>query len=161
MSNANAAVAVFDTTLELSSAIHQIQFSGFDAGRLSVAAKDRRPASQVVGYYRDGAQMRYWGELGALWNEVFGLLSGWGFFVLPNIGPLLVAGPLATWIATALNNAPIFGEMTAVGVGLYSVGISRDSIRIYERALRDGKFILLVHGPASEVQEARDAVKGL
>ena len=57
--------------------------------------------------------------------------------------------------ATALNNAPIFGEMSAVGMGLYTVGISRDSILKCEAVLAEGKQLLLVHGSTHQVEEAR------
>ncbi len=87
-------------------------------------------------------------------NSILEILSGWAFFYLPKIGPVIVAGPLAHWIITALNNAPIFGDMSAVGMGLYTVGISRDSILKCETALAEGKHLLLVHGSVTAVDKA-------
>jgi hypothetical protein len=39
---------------------------------------------------------------------------------------------------------------------LYSLGIPKDSILLYETALRTGKFILIAHGAEEEAIRARD-----
>jgi hypothetical protein len=158
MSNANAALTVFDTPLEIVAAIRQIQISGCGMNGLSVAWRDQHSLSSVTGYYRDGNRMKYWGDLDILWNEIFEILSGWAFYTIPDIGRVLIAGPLANWIVMALANAAIFGSMSAIGMGLYSVGISRNSIRLCEEALKDGKCILLLNGTAQEVNKATQII---
>jgi hypothetical protein len=45
-----------------------------------------------------------------------------------------------------------------MGAGLYSVGIPKDSILRYERALTTGKFVLIAHGTAEEAARARDII---
>jgi hypothetical protein len=52
----------------------------------------------VIGYYNAGDRMKYWGKLGAFWGGFWGLLFGSAFFLIPGVGPLLVAGPLVGWI---------------------------------------------------------------
>jgi hypothetical protein len=146
---------VLGTTLEVEAAIAQLAGSGVDMGRISISGKDQRPRKQVIAYYMSGDHIGYWGAQNNVLNRIWVNLSGWAFFYLPDIGPVLVAGPLAHWIITALNNAPIFGEMSAVGMGLYTVGIPRESILKCEAALAEGKQLLLVHGSTHEVDEAR------
>jgi hypothetical protein len=158
MGNANAALTVFDTPLEIAAAIKQVQISGCSTGGLSVVWRDQASPSGISGYYRGKDKMQYWGDFETLWNEIFTILSGWAFFTIPDIGRILVVGPLADWIATALANSAIFGSMSAIGMGLYSVGISRYSIRFCEEALKDGKCILLLNGPAQEVKKARQII---
>ncbi len=68
---------------------------------------------------------------------------------------------LADWFVTALANAAIFGGLSAVGMGLYSVGISRDRIRFYEDALKDSRYLLLLNGPARDVSRAKEIISGL
>ncbi len=161
MSNENVQVAVFDTLLRVTAAIRHIQESGFDTNRVSLAARDQRSNGRVTGYYCTAGRIKYRGELEALWNEIFAILSGWAFFAIPDIGPVLIAGPLADWFATALANAAIFGGLSAVGMGLYSVGISRDRIRFYEDALKDSRYLLLLNGPAGDVSRAKEIINGL
>jgi hypothetical protein len=158
MSNANAALTVFDTPLEIAAAIRQIQIAGCGTNGLSVAWRDQPSQSNVTGYYRGGDRMKYWGDFDILWNELFEVLSGWAIYTIPDIGRILVVGPLADWIAMALANAAIFGSMSAIGMGLYSVGISRNSIRLCEGALKDGKCILLLNGAVQEVTRATQII---
>jgi hypothetical protein len=155
MGNANAAVAIYGSAPEVVTVIRQLRDLRFDLKNLSVAGKDQRSSWQVIGYYCSREAIRYWGGLSSLYNEIWQTLSGWGFFALPGIGPVLVSGPLAEWIVLALKNAPFFGDMSAVGMGLYSVGVSKSNIAECENALRAGKHLLLAHGSAQEVDKAR------
>jgi hypothetical protein len=100
--------------------------------------------------------MMYWGKLGAFWGGFWGLLFGSAFFWVPGIGPLVVAGPLVTWIVAALEGAVVTGGLTALGAGLYSIGIPKNSIVQYETEVKSGKLLLVAHGMADEVQHARD-----
>ena len=103
-----------------------------------------------------GDRMKYWGKLGAFWGGFWGLLFGSGFFLIPGIGPLLVAGPLVSWIVGALEGAVVVGGLSALGAGLYSLGIPKDSILRYEKALKTGKYVLIVHGSMDETTRAKE-----
>ena len=75
----------------------------------------------TLGYYNTGDRMMYWGKLGAFWGGLWGLLFGSAFFLVPGIGPLVVAGPLVTWIVGALEGAVVMGGFSALGahIGQY------------------------------------------
>lgn len=103
--------------------------------------------------------MKYWGKLGAFWGGLWGLLFGAAFFAIPGIGPVLVAGPLVSWIVGALEGAVVVGGLSAIGAGLYSVGIPKDSILKYELALKANNFVLVAHGAAEEVAKAKDILQ--
>jgi hypothetical protein len=89
--------------------------------------------------------MKYWGKQGAFWGGLWGMLFG-AFFIIPGLGPILVAGPLVAWIVGALEGAVVVGGLSALGAGLYSIGIPKDSVVKYEAALKADKFLLLAHG---------------
>jgi hypothetical protein len=158
MSNANAVLTVFNTPLEIAAAIRLVQSSGCSTNGLSIAWADHPSHLEVTGYYREEQQMKYWGDRHPQWNEIFQILSGWALLSIPGVGWILIVGPLADWTATAMANADIFGDMSAIGMGLYSVGISRKSIGLCEEALEKGKCILLLNGPAREVKKAKQIV---
>jgi hypothetical protein len=99
--------------------------------------------------------MKRWGSTGAFWGGFWGLLFGSAFFAIPGLGPVLVAGPLVAWIVGALEGAVVVGGLSAIGAGLYSIGIPKDSIIEYETALKSDKFLLLAHGTPEEVEQAR------
>ena len=97
-----------------------------------------------------------WGKLGAFWGGLWGLLFGSAFFWIPGLGPLLVAGPLVSWIVGALEGAVVVGGLSAIGAGLDSVGIPKDSILRYETALKTDKFVLIAHGSMDETTRAKE-----
>jgi hypothetical protein len=132
----NAVVAIYKSHLEAEAAIKELQQSGFDMKKLSIVGRDYHTDENVVGYYNAGERMKYWGKTGAFWGGIWGLLFGSAFFFIPGVGPLLIAGPLVSWILGALEGAVVVGGLSAVGAGLYSLGIPKDSILQYETALR-------------------------
>jgi len=83
------------------------------------------------------------------------MLFGSAFFLIPGIGPLVIAGPLVAWIVGALEGAVVVGGLTALGAGLYGLGIPKDSIVRYETAIKTGKYILVAHGSPEEITRAK------
>ncbi|MGD0463900.1 MAG: general stress protein [Tepidisphaeraceae bacterium] len=155
MSEKNSVVAIYDTHVSAEQAVQELQRSGFDMKRLSIVGKDYSTDEHVVGYYNTGDRMKFWGKWGALWGGIVGLFFGSALFVIPGIGPLMVAGPLVAWIVAALENAAVVGALSALGAGLYSIGIPKDSVLKYETAVKSGKFLLIAHGTPDEVSRAK------
>ncbi|TAK09155.1 permease [bacterium] len=156
MADKNAMIAIYNTHTEAEEGIKQLQKSGFDMKKLSIVGKDYQTEEDVVGYYNTGDRVKYWGKLGAFVGGIWGLLFGAAFFVLPGIGPVFVAGPLVSWIVAALEGAAVGGGLSALGAGLYSIGIPKNKIVEYETAIKAGKFLLVAHGTADEAAKARE-----
>lgn len=152
-------VSVFRTHAEAEEAIKQLQSSGFNMKKLSIVARDYHTEEQVIGYYNAGDRIKYWGQQGAFWGGVWGMLFGSAFFWVPGVGPLVVAGPLTAWIVSVLEGAVVFGSLSAVGAGLCSIGITKDSVIEYETAIKAGKFVLIAHGTALETLQAQRIVQ--
>src|SRR5271165_3147144 len=151
-------VAVYPSHTAAEAAIKELQQSGFDMKKLSIVGRDYHTDEHVVGYYNAGDRMKVWGKTGAFWGGLWGLLFGSAFFWVPGLGPLLVAGPLVSWIVGALEGALAVGGLSAIGAGLYSLGIPKDSILQYETALKAGKFVVIAHGTAEETARAREII---
>lgn len=154
--NRDAVVAVYDNHEDAEKAILEIQRSGFDMKQLSIVGKDFHTEEDVVSYYNSGDRMKAWGERGAFWGGLWGLLFGSAFFFIPGVGPLLVAGPLVAWIISGLEGAVVVGGLSALGAGLYGMGIPKDSILQYETQLKAGKFLVIRHGAphrSSKIEE--------
>ncbi len=150
MTDTNAVIAVYDNHSAAEDAVKELQKSGFDMKKLSVVGKDYHTEEQVVGYYNAGDRMKYWGKWGAFWGGFWGLLFGAAFFWVPAIGPVLVGGPLVAWIVAGLEDAVVVGGLSAIGAGLFSIGIPKDSIITYETAIRAGKYLVIAHGTSAE-----------
>src|SRR5580698_6023225 len=155
----NSVVAIYKSHTEAEAAIKELQKSGFDMKKLSIVGRDYHTDQDVVGYYNAGDRMKQWGKLGAFWGGIWGLLFGSAFFLVPGVGPLLVAGPLVGWIVGGLEGAVMLGGLSALGAGLYSLGIPKDSILQYETAVKSGKFVLIAHDSDAEAIHARDIIK--
>jgi len=158
MTENNAVVATYKSHTEAEAAIKELQQSGFDMRKLSIVGRDYQTDEHVVGYYNAGDRMKYWGGLGAFWGWIWGLLFGSAFFLIPGIGPLAVAGPLVGWIFGALENAVVVGGISALGAGLYSQGVPKNSVLRYETAVKNGKFLIIAHGTIEEAKRAREII---
>ena len=155
----NSVVAVYDTHAQAESAIRELQRAGVDMKSLSIAGKNSHTDEHVIGYYNAGSRMKYWGETGAFWGGFWGLLFGSAVFAIPGIGTILVGGPLVAWIVGALESAVVVGGVSAVGAGLFSIGIPKNSVLEYDTALKTDKFLLVVHGTPESVETAKSVLK--
>ena len=160
MNMTNSVVAIYDTHEQAEHAVKELQQAGVDMKSLSIAARDTHTDEHVVGYYNAGDRMKYWGKVGAFWGGFWGLLFGSALFAIPGIGPILVAGPLVAWIIAGLEGAAVVGGVSAVGAGLVSIGIPKDSVLKYDVALKTDKFLLVVHGTPDDVNKAKDIIAG-
>jgi uncharacterized membrane protein len=152
-------VGIYNSHTEAEKSIKELQRSGFDMKKLSIVGKDYHTEEHVIGYYNTGDRMKVWGKLGAFWGGFWGLLFGSAMFFIPGIGPLIVFGPLVGWIVGALEGAVVVGGLSALGAGLYSIGIPKDSIMQYETALKSDKFLVIAHGTADEVAKAKSILE--
>jgi hypothetical protein len=152
-------VATYPLHTIAEAAVKKLHVAGYDMTKLSIVGRDYHTDEHVVGYYNMGDRMKVWGKTGAFWGGLWGFLFGSGFFWIPGVGPLLVAGPLVSWVVGGLEGAIVVGGLSAIGAGLYGLGIPRDSIVQYETALRTGKFVLVAHGSANDITLAKEILQ--
>jgi hypothetical protein len=161
MLNKNSVIALFDQHTQAEDAIKQLQEQGFDLKQLSIVGKGFETEEDVVGYYTTCDRMTYWGKNGAFWGGIWGLLFGSAFFLIPGIGPLVMAGPIVGWIIGAMEGAVVVGGLSAIGAGLYSIGVPKKSILKYETSLRTGKYMLVFHGTPDELVRVKEMLSTL
>lgn len=153
--NDSSMVAVYSSHTEAEDAVAKLSAASFDIRKVSIIGKDYHSEEKVVGYYTTGDRMKSWGGMGAFWGGIWGLLFGAGFFLIPGIGPILVAGPFLAALIGALESAVLVGGLSALGAGLVSLGIPKNSAVKYEAAIKADKFVLVVHGTPEELDRAR------
>lgn len=95
--------------------------------------------------------------VGAATGTVVGLLTGIGVFAIPGLGFLYGAGAIIGTIA-GFDLGVIGGGIATL---LTTAGLESDEAEHYNAHVKNGKFLLVVHGTASEVVEARQLVSGL
>jgi len=159
MNKNDSIVAIYPSHTAAEAAVKELQQSGFDMKSLSIVGRDYHTDEHVVGYYNAGDRMKAWGKSGAFWGGIWGWLFGSAFFFIPGVGPLLIAGPLVSWLVGALEGALVVGGLSALGAGLFSMGIPKDSILQYDTALKTDKFILIAHGSMKDAAKAKDILQ--
>jgi hypothetical protein len=143
MSEDNSVVAIYPSQAAVEAALKELQRSGFDMKKLSIVSRDDHAQEHVTGHYNTGNRMK--------WGLSFGSTSFW----IPGVGSLLVAGPLVSWLVGALESAVAAGGLSAIGAGMCSAGIPKDSIVQYETALKTGRFVLIANGSIDEILHAK------
>ena len=146
------AIATYPSHEAAEAAVKQLTQDGIDMQHLSIVGKGYHTEDDVVGYYTTGDRMKSWGGAGAFWGGLWGLLVGAAFFIIPGIGPVVIAGPLISALVGALEGAVVVGGLSALGAALVSIGIPKDSVLKYETALKADKYLLVYHGSREDVE---------
>jgi hypothetical protein len=155
-SKENSVVAIYAQHSDAETAINLLKKGNFNIKKLAIVGKGYHTEEQVVGYYTTGDRMKHWGKMGAFWGGLWGMLVGSAFFLIPGVGPVMVAGAAVTWIVGALEGAVVVGGLSALGAGLFSIGIPKDRALKYESSVKAGKYLLIAHGTPEEAESARN-----
>ena len=148
--------ALYDTHAQAEQAVEELQANGYNMQQLSIVGQEYHTEEKVVGYYNMGDRMLSWGGSGAFWGSIWSLLFGSAFFLVPGVGPLLIAGPFVATLVAALEGAVVVGSVSALAGALVSIGIPENSVLEYETEIKAGKFLLIAHGTTAEVAQARE-----
>ena len=156
MSNKNSCITIFKTHQEAEQAIMELERAGFDMKKLSIIGKGYEREENVIGYYNGINRVKLWGKRGAFWGGLWGVVFNPAFMCVPGAGSLTAGGILFITLASGLSTAIFTGGITALGAGLYSIGVPKNSIINYETAVKMKKHLLIVHGTREEVEHASD-----
>jgi len=148
-------VAVFSEHQEATGAVKKLTYAGLALDNLSIIGKGYHSEERIVGFYRAGHQIKFWGKRGAFWGSFWVLFDGGVSLTIPAIGHIMVLGYLAPIVVCAVDGAIMVGGLSTLGAALYSAGAPRDSVVQYEQAVRADGFLVIVHGGVEELTRAR------
>ncbi len=160
MAENNSTVAVYDSHADLEKAFGELRKSGINEKRISIIGREEAGDEQVVGYYYTGERTGFMGKLGAFLSGLGIFLVGSALFFVPGLGQVIAAGPVVSWIVTALEGAVVIGGLSAIGVALYSLGIPKEKVIKYETYLKSNKYLLVVNGTLEEADRAHTILDG-
>ena len=161
MTENNAIVAVFDDHATAEAAVRKLAASGLDFKHFSIVGKGYHTEEKPLGFYNVGDRVRFWGENGAMWGGLWGLFFGGMLMVVPVVGPVMVLGPLAAAVYSALEGAIVVGGLSALGAAIYGLGIPKDTVVRYEEIVKADGFLVVAHGPAEETAKAKAVLEAL
>ena len=144
-------VAVYRHHDAAEEAVRLLAKGGVPINKISIIGRDFQLREDIQGFYRPSDLVKEGAGFGAWVGGLFGTLLGFGLFMIPVAGPLIVLGPLGGLIAGAISGA---GVGALIG-GLMALGMDRDQALKYQARLQAGDFLVTVAGTHEEVERAR------
>jgi hypothetical protein len=158
MPGSKALVAVCVGHAQAEKAIAELKRLGFDVKDLSVFRKAYLSEEEFVGLYTTGERLLARGDSAAFWERMWDLLSDGGFFHVPGIGPVVLAGPfIHTLVATVDSGVPVDG-LSALGAAIYSLGIPRVRILSHKIGIMAGQCAVVALGSPELVAKAKTSL---
>lgn len=151
----NSVIHVYDNMEAVESAIRKLDHERFPIKQVSVVTRDMESRKEVHGFVTSGDMAKSGAGTGAWVGGLFGLLIGAAFIWVPGFGPLFVAGPLAAALLGGLEGAIAGATGGGVLGALLGWGVSKQQIIKYEERLQAGNYLLIAHGTADEIKQAR------
>ena len=103
--NASSVVAVYSDHAAAERAVRQLHDAGFPLGDLSIVGRDFQETEEPYGFVSRGDYTEAGAETGAWFGGMFGLFIGAGFLILPGLGLVVVAGPIAAALLAGIEGA--------------------------------------------------------
>lgn len=155
MSAIGSVVAVFTAHQAAETAVNRLSAAGFQMKNLSVIGRGSQSAETAIGFYSIAERDHFWGARGTFWGTLWGRFVGGAFLTTPLLGPVVILGRLAPIAVASLENADFIAELSIVGAALYTIGISKESALDYEEAVKLDRVLVIAHGPATSMIDAK------
>lgn len=143
-------LAFFRHEADAQRAMDMLNAEEFPLDRVSILGRPGGSGDDPLGVYyaSAGERIRGWGKMGGLWGGLFGLLGGaFGLFVIPGLGPLLVAGPLIEALVGAGVGSALMASgasLSELTVAIHRMGVPTERLRETQAFIRSGHYVLLL-----------------
>ena len=157
---AKAVVGVFRSEERAREAINELKRQGFDEREISLIAKDEnKGVGRQEGADGDENQGLTMGEqnvgdgalTGSAIGGIAGLLAGAGALLIPGVGPIIAAGPLAAFL-TGVVGGGLVGS-------LVDFGIPEERGRHYEERVKKGDILVTLKANEDETPKVSSVLK--
>ncbi|BAZ69656.1 MAG: general stress protein [Pelatocladus maniniholoensis HA4357-MV3] len=160
------AVGVFSNRSAAEHALTELRDAGFNMNKISVIVKDSDRTGDVAGVdtqKRVGNKADEGATAGAVTGGILGgltgLLVGLGTLAIPGVGPILLAGELATTLATTAAGAGIGAAAGGLLGALVGLGIPEERARVYNERVSRGDYLVMVEGTEAEIRRAESILR--
>jgi len=156
----SSVVAVYPDHESAEEAVKALESAGFSLKNLSIMGRDFQATEHPVGFVTTGDVASQGAHAGAWAGGIFGLLMGAAFLILPGVGPVVVAGPLAAALLGGVEGAIAGAALGGIGGALVGLGVSKERAVKYETELKAGKFVVTLRGTPDEADRAKGLLEG-
>ena len=118
------------------SAVRQLHDAGFPLGDLSIVGRDFQETEEPYGFVSRGDYTEAGAETGAWFGGMFGLFIGAGFLILPGLGLVVVAGPIAAALLAGIEGAVAGTALGSLAGAFIGWGVPKDRAINYETQVR-------------------------
>jgi hypothetical protein len=153
------AVGVFANRSEAESAILEMTDSGFPMEKISLVGRNADREETIAGVKVHNSIDNKADEgavagavTGGALGGVTGLLVGLGTLAIPGVGPILLAGSLATTVATTLAGTAIGAGGASLLGALAGLGIPDERTQVYSDLIEQGYYLVVIEGSDSQLQ---------
>ena len=153
--NASSVVAVYLNHAAAERAVRQLHDAGFPIGDLSIVGRDFQETEEPYGFVSRGDYTEAGAETGAWFGGMFGLFIGAGFLILPGLGLVVVAGPIAAALLAGIEGAVAGSALGSLAGAFIGWGVPKDRAISYETQVKGGKFLVIVRSMPEVVARAR------
>ncbi len=101
----SSVVAVYPDHASAERAVRQLHVGGFALDDLSIVGRGSEVTEEPCGLVSRGDYVKAGAESGSLFGGLSGLCIGAGFLVLPGVGLVVVAGPIAAALLAGIEGA--------------------------------------------------------
>ncbi len=147
----NAAIGIYDNHELAVEAVEELKEAGYTVEQLSIMGlTETEDVDKKMHITPEAIKPGILGT-GAVIGTALGVLTGVGLFAIPGLGILCGAGALVG--AFAGFDIGLVGG--GIATALASVGVKNEVAKKYHDALAAGKFLVVAHGHAEDVEKAR------
>lgn len=140
-------LGVFHNRDRAEDAVQDLKNRGFDRD-ISLIARDEREKDQGGMEEQDLTEGTFTG--GAL-GGIAGLLAGTGALLIPGVGPIIAAGPIAAALTGVVGGG--------IAGGLIDYGIPEERGEYYEEQVRQGGILVSMKASDDKVDEAASILR--
>lgn len=161
------AIGTFSNHNDAEQGLRELKDSGFSMDRISIIGHDIDRNSNLAGAERsnrlsdlgEGNKVEAGTATGAATGGTVGgltgLLVGLGMVAIPGVGPIMLAGAVATTLATTLAGGAIGAATGGVVGALVGLGIPEDRAKKYSDRIEHGDYLVIVEGSNDDVHRAQ------
>ena len=143
-------IGVFDEQDSAESAIRELKGQGFER-EISMVARDDEGGGGDGGGGMEGHDLTTGSITGGALGGLAGLLAGAGALLIPGIGPIIAAGPLAVGLTGVVTGG--------VAGGLIDFGIPADRGEHFEQEVRQGAILVTMKSSSEKIDQAASILR--
>ena len=151
----SSVVAVYPDHVAAERAVRQLHVAGFALDDLSIVGRGSEVTEVPCGFVSRSDYVKAGAETGAWFGGLSGLCIGAGLLILPGLGLVVVAGPIAAALLAGIEGAVAGTALGSLAGALVGWDVPKDRALKYETQVKGGKFLVVVRSVPEVVARAR------